>query len=54
MIEVTVRQQHAGEAFESCAGLQDLALRSFAAIDKETVFIVRHDLTGQAAIRGRR
>jgi hypothetical protein len=40
MIEMSVREQDARQAFESDPRLQNLALGSFAAIDEETVFVV--------------
>ncbi len=43
MVEMPVRQQHPRQVFEACAGLQDLALRAFAAIDKKTIFAVFDD-----------
>lgn len=54
MIEMAVREQDARQAFEPRAGLQDLSLRTFAAIDEEAIFVMRNDLRGKPAFCRRR
>ena len=47
---MTVRKQDPRQAFKADAGLQDLSLCAFAAIDKEAVFVMRNDLSRKPAL----
>ena len=51
MIEMSVCEQDARQAFESDPRLQNLALRALAAIHEEAIFIVTDDLRRQPAFR---
>jgi hypothetical protein len=54
MVKMPMSQQDAREVLEARAGLQDLSLRTFAAIDQKTIFIVFDDLCGKTALCRRR
>ena len=43
MIEMPVCQQDPRQVLEACAGLQDLTLRAFAAIDQKTILAMFDD-----------
>src|SRR5512135_505356 len=50
MVQMPMRQQHAGEVPETRARLKDLALRALTTIDQEAVFIVLDDQRREAAL----
>ena len=50
MIQMSVGQQNLIEPFEAQPAVQQLALGALAAIDQESVFIMHHDLGGEAAV----
>jgi hypothetical protein len=52
MIQMTVGDQDAVQAFEANSRLQDLPLSSFSAINQEPVFVVLDDLGSQATVNG--
>ena len=51
---MAVRDQDVVQALEAQPRFQDLALRAFAAIDQEAVFIMLHQVRGEAAMDGGR
>jgi hypothetical protein len=54
VIKMPMRDQYAREVLESRAGLKDLSLRAFAAINQKTIFIVFDDLCRKPASCGGR
>ena len=54
VVEMTVREQDAGEVFETSLGSFDLAQSSFSAIDDEAGLIVFYDEGGKSPLCGGR
>ena len=52
VVQVAVGDENVAQVPEADAGLQDLALGAFAAVDQEAEFVVLDDLRGKAALGG--
>jgi hypothetical protein len=52
MVQVPVRQQDAGQALETGSGLQDLALRSFSAVNEEAVLVMADNSSRKSTLGG--
>ncbi len=52
VVQVTVGDENVAQVPEADAGLQDLALGAFAAVDQEAELVVLDDLGGEAALGG--